>query len=118
METDTHPRSLASFVRAVGVLAASAEQQCAWLDSLVPAAAWSADELAMEFDDGFRLSEQWIRAGWLPEQSRVPMAALDEKLGAMSGPENGELWTRTALATHDAWQRVRVLATDVLMTLT
>ena len=71
----------------------------------------------MEFEDGYLLADQWTRAGWLPETSRAPIAALNEMLDQMSGEGNAALWTREALAQHQAWRDVRDLALAILATL-
>lgn len=112
-----HPSRLAAWVRAVGVLALPADQQAAWLDSLGPVAAWNVGELGLEFDDGYVLLDQWVRAGWVDQKSLAPIAALNTRLDEMSGERNASLWTRQALAQHQAWREVRELATAVLITL-
>jgi len=117
MEDAPHPSRLAAWVRALGVLAAAAEQQEAWLDSLGPVASWNVSELGLEFDDGRLLMEQWIDAGWLAPESRAPIEALDSMLEEMSGEGNAALWTREALSQHEAWRKVRTLAMSVLCTI-
>ena len=116
MEDAPHPSRLAAWVRALGVLAAAAEQQEAWLDSLGPVASWNVSELGLEFDDGRLLMEQWIDAGWLSPESRAPIEALDSMLEEMSGEGNAALWTREALSQHEAWRKVRTLAMSALCT--
>lgn len=117
MDDVPHPSRLAAFVRAIGVLPTTSDQQSGWLDSLGPAASWNVDELGLEFDDGYLLADQWLEAGWLPEASRAPIAALNQTLDQMSGERNAALWTREALAHHQAWCEVRDLAFAVLVTL-
>lgn len=61
------PRLLAAFIRSIAILAANADEQRGWLSALaVPEVESSAHELALEFNDGFRLATQWVDAGWLP----------------------------------------------------
>lgn len=117
VEDGLHPSRLAAWVRAIGVLALSADQQATWLDSLGPVAAWNVGELGLEFDDGYVLLDQWVRAGWVDQKSLAPIAALNTRLDEMSGERNASLWTRPALAQHQAWREVRELATAVLITL-
>lgn len=117
VEDVPHPSRLAAWVRAVGVLALPADQQATWLDSLGPVAAWNVGELGLEFDDGYVLLDQWVRAGWVDQKSLVPIAALNTRLDEMSGERNAALWTRQALAQHQAWREIRELATAVLVTI-
>ncbi|MER7609182.1 hypothetical protein [Nocardioides sp. NPDC127503] len=117
MDDVPHPSRLAAWVRATGVLALSADQQAAWLDSLGPVASWNVGELGLEFDDGHRLLAQWVEAGWVDQKSLAPIAALNTQLDEMSGEPNPSLWTREALAQHQAWREVRELATAVLIAL-
>lgn len=117
VEDVPYPSRLAAWVRAIGILALPADQQATWLDSLGPVAAWNIDELGLEFDDGYVLLDQWIKAGWVDQKSLVPIAALNTRLDEMSGERNAALWTRQALAQHQAWREIRELATAVLITL-
>lgn len=112
-----HPSRLAAWVRAIGVLALPVDQQATWLDSLGPVAAWNVGELGLEFDHGYLLLDQWVEAGWVDQKSLVPIAALNTRLDEMSGERNAALWTRQALAEHQAWRDVRELATAVVITL-
>jgi hypothetical protein len=116
VEDVPHPSRLAAWVRAIGVLASSSDQQSAWLDSLGPVASWNVGELGLEFDDGYLLMDQWMDAGWLSRKSLAPIAALNTMLDEMSGEGNAALWTRDALAQHQTWREVRELAMAVLIT--
>lgn len=116
MDSVPHPSRLAAWVRSIGVLAASAEHQAAWLDSLGPVASWNVGELGLEFDDGYLLMDQWVEAGWVARESVPSINALNETLDAMSGEGNAALWTREALIHHEAWRTVRTLAMAVLST--
>lgn len=114
MDDVPHPSRLAAWVRSIGVLATSAERQAAWLDSLGPVASWNVNELGLEFDDGYLLMAQWVEAGWVPRESVPAINALNQTLDDMSGEGNATLWTREALAQHEAWRTVRTLAMTVL----
>lgn len=67
----------------------------------------------MEFDDGYVLMNQWMDAGWIPRESVAPIEALNHMLDEMGGEANTALWTREALARHQAWRGVRELAMAV-----
>jgi hypothetical protein len=103
------PRFVAAFVRSVAVLALDGEGQVAWASHLESHVAL-IDELALEFDDGFRLASRFIERGWLNEAALPVLAQLDEQLNAMSGRHNAELWHVDALTSRAEWGRVRVLA--------
>ena len=117
VEDVPHPSRLAAWVRAIGVLALPADQQAAWLDSLGTVASWNVSELGLEFDDGYLLLDQWVEAGWVDQKSLAPIAVLNTQLNEMSGEPNASLWTREALAQHQAWREVRELATAILIAL-
>ncbi len=69
------------------------------------------DELALEFDDEYAR----VRAPLGPDSEALApgtsaaLAALDAKLGSMSGPANAHLWRPPALNGPD-WAKVRDLA--------
>ncbi|MDR7328113.1 MULTISPECIES: hypothetical protein [Catenuloplanes] len=83
-------------MRSVAVLALEADAQTAWLDSsgTLP----SADEPALEFDDGYRLAPTFVEHGWLDGAAMPALARIDAQLDAMSGPQNSDLWHVTALS--------------------
>jgi hypothetical protein len=110
--------ALVWFVRSVAVLALPAEDQVRWLNSIgFRGESALADELAMEFDDGFRLLPQFVEHGWIPAAAAGKLGRLDSLLAAMSGPENVDVWHVSALAHADAWAAVRQCATSVLLDL-
>lgn len=89
-----------------------------WLNSLgLGGDAALADELAMEFDDGWLLLPQFVEHGWVPAAAAEKLRELDSWLAAMSGPENADLWHVSALARADEWATVRQCATSVLLDL-
>ena len=106
-------RSAIAFVRSVAVLALDADAQAAWLRTLGTFPA--ADELALEFDDGFPLVPAFIERGWLSETALPALVPLDEQLTAMSGGDR--LWHAEALAVQPEWDRVRALAGAALLRL-
>ncbi|GAA0444915.1 hypothetical protein Aca07nite_54210 [Actinoplanes capillaceus] len=107
------PRFAVAFVRGVAVLALDADAQAAWLERLGTAP--SADELAWEFDDGFRLAPTFIERGWLPGTAIPALTRLDDQLSAMSGTPNADLWHVDALPHSAEWDRVRTLARAALI---
>lgn len=112
------PVTLASLVRSVAVLALPAAGQCAWLTSTsAPAMTLSVDELALEFDDGYRMGLQFVQAGWITEATLEAMDQLDDLLSAMSGEPNASLWDEQALGSSPKWDEVRSLARAVLLSI-
>jgi len=110
--TEIHPSSLGRFVRAIAVLALPAEGQLAFLDSIgVP---HNVDELAWEFDDGRLLARQFVELQWTSAVFRAKVDPLNALLDEMSGEEHAELWTATALREAPEWERVRLLAIELL----
>lgn len=57
--------------------------------------------------------------GWLPEEAREPIEAIDLALAAMSDPElKGNVWDVESLATDPRWEQVRGLARAALLRIT
>jgi hypothetical protein len=108
------PRSVVAFVRSVAVLALDADAQVAWASQLMKNHVPLIDELAMEFDDGFRLVPSFIERGWLNEAALPVLTQLDERLEVMSGQHNADLWHAEALSSRAEWERVRGLARAAL----
>lgn len=110
-EPDLSPAQLARFIRAVAVLALPADEQETWLRTLDPVHP-PIDEIALEFDDGYRLVPQFLDRGWLPSKSAVPMAELDALVSRLSGPTGP--WNLKALRENPQWQEVRDASLQVL----
>ena len=107
---------LVRFLRAIAVLAMPWSSQREWLSSLgLPGEPRFADELALEFDDGFTLLDQFVRAGWLGERVVEQLQVLDGLLNEMSGPDNADLWTLESLETSPRWEAVRASARSALL---
>lgn len=111
--TGISPRLLVGFVRSVAVLGLPADAQVSWLQRLFADATPVVDELALEFDDGFRLVSTFIELGWLDAAALPALEQLDARLDAMSGERNAGLWQVDALAREE-WDRVRRLAREAL----
>ncbi|MFI5491911.1 hypothetical protein [Actinoplanes sp. NPDC051859] len=105
------PGSVVSFVQSVAVLALPAEAQVAWLTA---SRSPYADELALQFDDGFRLLPVFVERGWLRDTAVPALARLDEHLDAMSCQAHADLWTVEALNRVE-WERTRSLALSALI---
>ncbi|MCF6473100.1 hypothetical protein FAF44_32615 [Nonomuraea sp. MG754425] len=107
------PTSVLRLAETLVMLAASADEQAAW----IARHQWHTDELALDFD--------WAN-GWVPwsvdEQSpRLLSPALHDLLQriencltAMSGQSNTERWTPKGLATDPGWAEVRHLSSQAL----
>jgi hypothetical protein len=111
-------QSLVAFMRSIAVLALDAPTQLAWLASLgLPGTPSVTDELALEFDDGYRLIPRFVANGWLSAESGGLLAPIDAALAAMSGPSNADVWAVEALESDPRWMEVRVLAREALIRL-
>lgn len=109
-------RSLVAFLRAMAILALNAPDQVTWLNSLgLPGTAALADELALEFDDGYLLVPSFIEGGWLSSGVQEFLAPIEAALTSMSESGDGDVWTIEALKTDHRWEEVRVLARAALI---
>lgn len=107
--------TLAAFVRSIAILAMDARTQIEWLNSLgLPGRAALADELALEFDDGYMLLPVFLDKGWLKDHSADVLGDIARALTAMSGRENEAVWAVEALASDPRWEEVRGLARKAL----
>jgi hypothetical protein len=95
-------------------LALDADAQAAWASQLAEDRIPLIDEIALEFDDGFRLLSTFVERGWLDDAALPILTQLDEQLVAMSGDHNADLWRTEALTSRAEWARVRVLARAAL----
>ncbi len=73
-----------------------------------------AEELALEFDECRRLAQP-ILEGSLDQGPNELVQMLDSQLEAMSGEANSELWTENAMHTSVEWERVRHLASELIV---
>ncbi|MFE9139708.1 hypothetical protein [Streptomyces sp. NPDC007355] len=94
-------------IQALAVLGADSADQLAWIDKHNVV----TDELALEFDDAFRLMADLHQEEFLDAEALGKL----QLLGEMSGRENAERWSREALATDAGWRQVRTLARDLLV---
>ncbi|KAB7833454.1 hypothetical protein [Streptomyces mobaraensis] len=92
------------------ILAADAPAQTAWLDRHgVP-----PDEIALTFDDAFRMTATLIADGHLGPDALPALREIDSALAGMSGAENADNWTKEALSTT-GWHRARRAARRILV---
>ncbi|MFI9296779.1 hypothetical protein [Streptomyces gardneri] len=97
-------------IEAVVVVAAPASDQVAWLDKYdVP-----PDEIALGFDDAFRLAGRLADEGRLSREVLPSLQMIDEVFSEMSQVTVVDRWTREVLATDAGWGRARQLAREVL----
>ncbi|MFF7780358.1 hypothetical protein ACFZCG_38840 [Streptomyces tanashiensis] len=97
-------------IEAVVVVAAPASDQVAWLDKYdVP-----PDEIALGFDDAFRLAWRLVEEGQLNRDVSPLLQMIDDVFSEMSQDTDVDRWTRAALSTGAGWGRARQLAREVL----
>ncbi|MFC9279087.1 hypothetical protein [Streptomyces collinus] len=97
-------------IEAVVVVAAPASDQVTWLDNHdVP-----PDEIALGFDDAFRLAGRLVDEGELSREVLPSLAMIDELFSEMSEDIDVNRWTREALSTDSGWGTARRLAREVL----
>ncbi|WP_369193259.1 hypothetical protein [Streptomyces djakartensis] len=97
-------------IEAVVVIAAPASDQVAWLEKFdVP-----PDEIALGFDDAFRLAGRLVDEGRLSREALASLQMIDEVFSEMSQVTDVDRWTREVLATDAGWVRARQLAREVL----
>jgi hypothetical protein len=80
---------------------------------LLPPGCCRTDELALDFDDWYRVVTSSNIELLAPEE-KAALAALDHQVDRMSDSNNEALWTDDALCYDPAWEEVRRLARDVL----
>lgn len=94
---------LAQLVEAVSLLAQDADEQIAWIGPAHP------DELALSFDDGFRLVPTLEEENGIAfsDQAKAELRQIDAQLKAMSGESHADLWTAQAIRSRPEWERIR-----------
>lgn len=107
--------------QAIGLLAQSADEQHAWLESLLGdltpdagASAYGSDELALAFGDIFMAAGDMLERGEISRAEIDAARPLDALLDAWSGTENADFWRREALWTDPRWEQVRESARGAL----
>ncbi|MEU7072311.1 hypothetical protein AB0B30_34745 [Streptomyces narbonensis] len=100
-------------IQALAVLSAESADQLSWIDEHKVA----TDELALEFDDVFRMMTDVQQEDFLDAEALGKLQLIDAMLEEMSGGEHADRWSREALATDAGWRQVRTLARDLLVRL-
>lgn len=97
-------------IDALSVVAAAPSAQLAWLAKYdVP-----PDEIALGFDDAFRLAERLVEEGRLGPGSLTELQMIDEVFDEMTQDADADRWETAALSTDPGWDRARELARAVL----
>ncbi|MCX5130005.1 hypothetical protein [Streptomyces sp. NBC_00347] len=97
-------------IEAVLVVAAAASAQMAWLEKHgVP-----PDEIALGFDDVFRLAGQLVEEGQLSPAVLPRLQMIDQVFGEIGQDSGADRWTRAAMSTDARWDSARQLAREVL----
>ncbi|MFI5671922.1 hypothetical protein [Streptomyces sp. NPDC051704] len=110
METPGPSARRRMLISALSVVAAAPAAQVAWLEKYdVP-----ADEIALGFDDVFRLAGGLIEEGELGPGVLSELQMIDEVFEEMTRDALPDRWTRAALPTDAGWARARHLARAVL----
>jgi len=103
-----------ALVEAARRLAISADQQECYLTQL----GVGVDEIALEFDDLFRLAATKLDAGAIAAREYDVLCVLERALQEISGPKRADLWTVEALRGRSEWAKIRELANDAIATMT
>ncbi|WP_304454792.1 hypothetical protein [Nocardiopsis sp. YSL2] len=101
-------------VEALAVVAADASDQAGWTGRHVV----GVDEIALNFDDAFRMFERPIEQRQIDESSVCALREIDALFTSMSGTGNSIRWTESALSSDKGWIQVRRVARQVLIQLT
>ncbi len=103
--------------RAIATLAASADEQHAWLEEIfapvtkgLSAWGYGNDELALELNDIYLAARLMVEEHEISEAQAEAPRALDAFLEKWSGKENADFWVREALWADPRWEEARQLA--------
>lgn len=102
-------------LRCLIILSSTPDDQVAYLAQIGDSSC--VDELALEFDHVFSMSEQAIRKKHLSQQEYDILDQINNKLEEMSGEHNAHLWSQQALYDCNEWEQVRVMAKECLRVL-
>ncbi|MET8453304.1 hypothetical protein [Streptomyces sp. NPDC005209] len=103
------PRRL--LVEALTVLAAPSSVQTAWLEKHGVA----PDEIALDFDDGFRMAEHLVERGLLGPDALPDLRMIDSVFDEMTRDPSPGRWETAALISDTGWSRARAAARRVLV---
>lgn len=105
-------KALRELEASLGRLAAPADEQLAYLESLGTGAL--ADELALEFHDDVLAVKAFAESKLRGTEAMRAVAEVDDALRNMSGPANERLWRPEGLRTAQEWAALRRLAAAAL----
>ncbi|WP_344324212.1 hypothetical protein [Streptomyces macrosporus] len=71
------------------------------------------DEIALEFDDLFRIAESMATQGLISADFFARLKSIDSQLSAMTR-EGAEVWEREKVKNSEEWETLRKLATETL----
>ncbi|MFG3123461.1 hypothetical protein ACGFYO_15805 [Streptomyces sp. NPDC048201] len=94
-----------ALVEALVLVASSPEEQVEWARRCRV----GPDEIALMFDDAWRAP-----LGELTGKDLAGLRAIDAVLDEMSADRTVDHWSEAALAEDAGWERVRVLAREIL----
>lgn len=97
-------------IEAVVVLAATAQDQADWLDTHEV----GPDEIALGFDDAFRLAGRLAEDGQLSGDVLPLLEMIDEVFSEITQDSSVDRWTKAALFTDPGWGRARQWAREIL----
>lgn len=115
---------LTKLVDALRLLALPAQEQIA----VLPAFVATADEVALTFDEAFRLVGERVYQHVVSEDQQAALREIDGMLESMSVPPAGasdwtpeaiatSVWSRDALTADERWALLRIRALDLLQAL-
>jgi hypothetical protein len=106
---------------AIARLAATADEQNAYLDSILrhltpagDATGYGNDELALEFGNIYLAVVEMEHWGEITHEEIAAAKPLDALLDRWSGEANADFWEREALWIDPRWEQVRQCAREVL----
>ncbi|MFJ3640706.1 hypothetical protein ACIPRD_13215 [Streptomyces sp. NPDC090108] len=98
-------------IESVVLVAAAPSVQMAWLHQ----AGVEPDEIALYFDDAFRLAERLVEDGQIGQGALALLRMIDEVFDGMTQDTGADRWSGEALSTDAGWERARELACEVLI---
>ncbi len=103
-------KALEMLLNATRLLASDADVQ----EKTFPDFVQVPDELALNFDDAFRLSDQLEASGYLTRQQVEALERVDKLLEEMTNRHESSLWTLESLRANPDWQAIRAEARSAL----
>ena len=84
--------------------------------SSIPDETLKIDELALDYDNYFNAAISNFRDEFTFEQLEL-LNSLNEKLNAISGSDNREIWTEKSFISDNVWENIRGIAKAALKSL-